>query len=100
MAVFLGWTLLSVRLLVCASQGELWSLPKYQILRGNLGCGFLTLSWCSCLLQMCLKMFSIKTLRVTEISIHSPSFSDGGLSVHVVLWAGEVWFPVISSQMK
>lgn len=75
-------------------------LRKYQILRGNLGCGFLTLSWCSCLLQMCLKMFSIKTLRVTEISIHSPSFSDGGLSVHVVLWAGEVWFPVISSQMK
>lgn len=71
-------------------------LGKYQILRGNLGCGFLTLSWCSCLLQMCLKMFSIKTLRVTEISIHSPSFSDGGLSVHVVLWGGEVWFPVIS----
>lgn len=27
MVVFLGWTLLSVRLLVCASQGELWSLP-------------------------------------------------------------------------
>lgn len=71
-------------------------LRKYQILRGNLGCGFLTLSWCLCLLQMCLKMFSIKTLGVTEISIHSPSFSDGGLSVHVVLWAGEVWFPVIS----
>lgn len=71
-------------------------LRKYQILRGNLGCGFLTLSWCSCLLQMCLKMFSIKTLGVTEISIHSPSFSDGGLCVDVVLWAGEVWFPVIS----
>lgn len=27
MVVFLGWTLLSVCLLVCASQGELWSLP-------------------------------------------------------------------------
>lgn len=71
-------------------------LRKYQILRGNLGCGFLTLSWCSCLLQMCLKMFSIKTLGVTEISFHSQSFSDGGLSVRVVLWAGEVRFPVIS----
>lgn len=71
-------------------------LRKYQILRRNLGCGSLTLSWCSCLLQMCLKMFSIKTLGVTEIFIHSPSFSDGGLSVHVVLWAGEVWFSDIS----
>lgn len=27
MVVFLGWTLLSVCLLVCASQGKLWSLP-------------------------------------------------------------------------